>query len=89
MFPGFPVSVEQSLAFHMPYNESGAQNDQKDYFPRIGSFHGSSSDDGDHDNQNRLEQICFLRKEGSLNIKDAVQVLLKVCYELIIKNIPF
>lgn len=76
MLPGFPVPVEQSLAFHMPYNESGTQNDQKDYFPRIGSFHGSSPDDGDHDNQNRLEQICFFEERGLFEHK---KTLCKFC----------
>lgn len=49
---------------------------QKDYFPRIGSFHGSPSDDGDHDNQNRLEQICFFEERGLFEHK---KTLCKFC----------
>lgn len=49
---------------------------KKDYFPRIGSFHGSPSDDGDHDNQNRLEQICFFEERGLFEHK---KTLCKFC----------
>lgn len=72
-------SVDQPLAFHMPHDESCAQNDKQDDFSRIGPLHGGSSDDGDNDNQNGLEQVCFLEEGGLLgHKKDAGEKLVEL-----------
>lgn len=64
LFLHLPVPVDQPLAFHVPHDESGAQDNQQDDFSRVGAFHGRPSDDGDHNDQDGLEQVCFFEEGG-------------------------